>query len=57
MKAYGLSFNGPEDFLDEQVLHGIERDWRAQIASFVADLPRFERCARTLRGLLEEVFS
>jgi len=55
-KAYGVSFEGPEDFLDERVMEGIQRDWQAQLSSFVADLPPFERCATTLHDLLNQVF-
>lgn len=43
--AYGLTYSGPEDFLDEQVLRGVQRDWQAQLANFVPDLPDFEQCA------------
>ncbi len=53
---YGLSFNGPEDFLDVDVMHGIERDWQAQLSNFVAGLPSFEPCATSLHRLLNEVF-
>lgn len=56
VNAYRLSYEGPQDFLDEQVLQGIQRDWQAQLSSFVADLPPFERCIRTLRLILSEVF-
>jgi uncharacterized protein len=56
VKAYGLTYDGPEDFLDERVLHGIQRDWQAQLSNFVPDLPLFEHCDATLHGLLGEVF-
>lgn len=50
VKAYGLSYVGSQDFLDEQVLQGIQRDWQAQLSSFVADLPTsnaaLRRCIR-----------
>jgi predicted nucleotidyltransferase component of viral defense system len=57
VEAYGLSFKGPEEFLDERVLQGIQRDWRGQLSGFVADLPTFERCVGTLRRVLGETFS
>ena len=53
--AYGLSYGGAEDFLDSQVLRGIQRDWRAQLANFVIDLPPFDRCVEDLRALVYEV--
>ncbi|MBI2857318.1 MAG: nucleotidyl transferase AbiEii/AbiGii toxin family protein [Chloroflexi bacterium] len=56
-EAYGITFSGPEDFLDEQVLRGVQRDWSAQLANFVPDLPPFDRCVATLHAILEEVFS
>lgn len=55
-EAYGLAYDGPENFLDERVLQGIQRDWRAQLSSFVADLPPFEHCATMLHDLLGQVF-
>ncbi len=54
-EAYGLTYKGPADFLDEQVLSGIQRDWQAQLSNFVADLPPFERSAAALRALLTEI--
>ena len=56
-EAYGITYSGPEDLLDRQVLEGIERDWDAQLANFVTDLPSFEHCAEALRAILSEVFS
>ncbi|MDP3064592.1 MAG: nucleotidyl transferase AbiEii/AbiGii toxin family protein [Chloroflexota bacterium] len=55
-EAYGLPYKGSADFLDEQVLVGIQRDWHAQLANFVTDLPPFEQCAIALRDLLDEIF-
>jgi predicted nucleotidyltransferase component of viral defense system len=54
--AYGLSYGGPEDFLDERVLQGIERDWQAQLGSFVTQLPPFEQALAEIRGLLHGIF-
>ena len=54
--AYGLSYAGPEDFLDEQVLSGIERDWDGQLGNFVTALPTFEECISALHALLSEAF-
>ncbi len=56
-KAYGITFAGQDDFLDEQVLTGIRRDWQAQLSNFVPDLPPFEDCAAGLKAILQEVFS
>jgi len=33
----------------------IQRDWRAQLANFVIDLPPFDRCAEDLRTLVYEL--
>ena len=55
-KAYDVSYDGPEDFLDEQVLDGIRRDWQAQLANFVVDLPNFDVCVAALHAILAEVF-
>lgn len=55
VEAYGLAYNGPDDFLDEQVLEGIQRDWQGQLANFVVDLPPFEGCATTLRNLVHTI--
>ena len=55
-QAYGLSYRGPEDFLDEQVLVGIQRDGHGQLANFVTDLPSFEWCMSVFRGLLANAF-
>jgi predicted nucleotidyltransferase component of viral defense system len=54
-KAYDVGYNGTEDFLDEQVLEGIRRDWLARLGSFVSDLPPFESCIATLRAILGKV--
>lgn len=53
--AYGLTFDGPDDFLDEQVLQGIERDWQAQLARFVTALPSFDECASAMRRVVDTV--
>jgi predicted nucleotidyltransferase component of viral defense system len=53
--AYGLGYAGPDDFLDRQVLQGIQRDWRAHLASFVIDLPPFEVCLASYHMVLEAV--
>ncbi len=55
VEAYGLSYQGPEDFLDERVLTGIQRDWHGQLGNFVTDLPTFEQCALSFQSLLREV--
>lgn len=55
-EAYGLTYNGPDDFLDEQVLRGIQRDWHAQLANFVIDLPPFEECSNALQTISDTVF-
>lgn len=55
-KAYDVGFTEAGDFLDEQVLRGIQRDWQGQLSSFVADLPTFEQCAQTLRQILQHAF-
>ncbi|MDO8671743.1 MAG: nucleotidyl transferase AbiEii/AbiGii toxin family protein [Dehalococcoidia bacterium] len=51
--AYGLEFSGPADFLDDRVLQGIRRDWQAQLADFVTDLPSFEECITALPDILD----
>ncbi len=53
--AYSLAYDGPQDFLDVRVLQGIERDWRAQLASFVVDLPPFEQCLSVYRTIVGDV--
>ena len=55
-EAYDVHYDGPESFLDEQVLAGIERDWQAQLANFVVELPSFEECRDSLRAILAQVF-
>ena len=55
-KAYGVTYKGPEDFLDGQVLDGIQQDWRGQLANFVPDLPPFDDCTSALRAILAQVF-
>lgn len=54
--AYGIAYGGPEDLLDERVLQGIQRDWHAQLASFVIDLPPFEQALAAVHGLLDGTF-
>lgn len=55
-EAYGIAYSGPEDLLDERVLQGIQRDWHAQLASFVIELPPFEQARAAVHGLLHESF-
>ena len=54
--AYAIGFGGAEDFLDAEVLRGIERDWRAQLGNVVVDLPSFGDCVAALRAVLGGVF-
>ena len=54
--AYGIAYSRPEDLLDERVLQGMERDWHAQLASFVIDLPPFEQALAAVHSLLYESF-
>lgn len=54
-QAYGLVYRGPEDFMDERVLQGIERDWQAQLASFVIRLPPFDQALAAVRRLVDEI--
>lgn len=54
-RARDVAYSMPEDFLDERVLLGIERDWRAQLSRFVPTLPPYEACLPTLRSLVEEI--
>nr|ART39121.1 H347 [uncultured bacterium] len=56
-EAYEVHYDGPESFLDEQVLAGIEGDWQAQLANFVVDLPSFEQCRESLQAMLDAVFT
>ncbi len=56
-KASGIIYTGVEDFLDEQVLAGLKRDWKAQLANFVTDLPLFEDCSVGLRAILGDVLA
>jgi predicted nucleotidyltransferase component of viral defense system len=51
----GVTFTRAEDFLDNDVLAGIQRDWSAQLANFVPELPTFEDSVSTLRTILSEV--
>lgn len=53
----GVTYASAEDFLDTDVLAGIQRDWSAQLSSFVPELPTFEDSVSTLRTVLGEVFS
>jgi uncharacterized protein len=55
-EAYGISYKEPDDFLDEQVLRGIQREWQAQLSNFVTDLTPFDQCAKALRAILAELF-
>jgi predicted nucleotidyltransferase component of viral defense system len=55
-EAYGLVYTGPDDFLNVQVLGGIEGDWQAQLGNFVLDLPPFGSCVATFRALLGATF-
>lgn len=55
-EAYDVQYNGAESFLDEQVLAGISRDWRGQLANFVVDLRSFEECRESLVAILADVF-
>jgi len=48
-------YAGPQDFLDEQVLAGIKRDWQAQLSNFVPDLSPFDDCVAELRTILAKV--
>jgi predicted nucleotidyltransferase component of viral defense system len=52
----GVTYASAEDFLDNDVLAGIQRDWSAQLTSFVPVLPTFEDSVSTLRTILSEVF-
>lgn len=56
-EAYGLTFTAPADFLDDQVVEGIRRDWDAQLADFVIDLPSFEECIAVLNVLLDQTIT
>lgn len=53
-EASGVTYASAEDFLDNDVLAGIQRDWSAQLANFV--LPTFEDSVSTLRTILSEIF-
>ncbi len=55
-EASGVTYTSAEDFLDNDVLAGIQRDWSAQLANFVPVLPTFENSVSTLRTILSEVF-
>lgn len=54
--AYGLSYAGLDDFLDGEVLDGIRKDWRGQLAGFVPNVPSFDQCIGTFRTLLQDIF-
>ena len=51
--VYDLAYEGRGSFLDDEVLSGIERDWQAQLASFVPNLPSFEECRASLDAILD----
>lgn|GEM_PF-5733841 len=51
----GITYAGPEDFLDEQVLAGIKRDWQAQLSYFVTDPPSVEGCLAGLKAIVGDV--
>jgi len=51
----GVTYASAEDFLDNDVLTGIQRDWSAQLTNFVPVLPTFEDSMSTLRTILSEV--
>lgn len=55
-QAYGVTYEGPETFLDATVLDGIEGDWQGQLSNFVVELPTFEACRTSLSSILEAVF-
>lgn len=54
-EAYGLAYGGSDDLLDDQVLRGIERDWEAQLGSFVDRLPPFSQALDALGTILQMV--
>jgi len=55
-EASGVTYTSAEDFLDKDVLAGIQRDWSGQLKNFVPVLPTFEDSVSTLRTILSEVF-
>lgn len=55
VEVCGLAYRGPEDFLDEQVLQGIQRDWQGQLRNFVVNLPPVEQCVTAFRSLIQNV--
>lgn len=54
-EAYDVAYENAGDFLDPQVIAGIERDWEAQLANFVPHLPSFNEAVAALREILDEV--
>lgn len=56
-RASGVTYASADDFLDDEVLAGIERDWSAQLTNFVPMLPTFDDSVSTLRVILNEVFT
>lgn len=55
-EVFGVTYASEEDFLDDDVLAGIQRDWSAQLATFVPVLPTFGDSLSTLRTILSELF-
>lgn len=53
--AYSIGFGGPDDFLDEEVWRGIERDWKAKLADFIPDNRSFDDCASPVRAMIQEL--
>ncbi len=51
-----MTYTSAGDFLDKDVLAGIQPDWSAQLGNFVPVLPTFEDSVSTLRMILSEVF-
>jgi len=55
-EAYRVEFSSASDFLDDEVLKGIERDWNGQLANFVPVLPTFDECIPALHAILARIF-
>ena len=54
--AYGITIDGPEDFLDSRVLDDMNRNWNGQLEDFIRPLPTFEECLAVHKELLGKVF-
>lgn len=54
---YGVTFSGPDDFLDRRVLEHMSANWNPSLRDFVPQLPPFLQCLESHKTLLGQIFS